>query len=319
MTQDLGIAVTGVSGIVLMLLLAGCVTPQTQRVLADPASLRTSVELAAVPFFPQDEFQCGPASLAMALGWTGVAVAPEALTPQVYLSARRGSLQAEMVAAARRYGRVGYVLRPLLEDLLHEVAAGNPVIVLQNLAFNWFPVWHYAVVIGYDLGRREIILRSGRQERLVLALDVFERTWRRGDHWAFVVVAPGHVPATAEERPLLQAVAGLERLGRQQEAAAAYRAALRRWPDSLPARIGLANSLYTAGDLADAERVYRETLARHPDAGVAYNNLAQILAEQGRLREAEDAVRRAVALGGPLRERYAETLGEIRRARAAAR
>ena len=50
---------------------------------------------------------------------------------------------------------------PRLADLLQEVAAGHPVIVLQNLGLEWIPVWHYSVVIGYDLSRGQLVLRSG--------------------------------------------------------------------------------------------------------------------------------------------------------------
>jgi len=56
-----------------------------------------------------------------------------------------------MIAAARRNGFVAIELAPNLSDLLAEIAAGNPVVVLQNLALDWYPAWHYAVAIGYDL------------------------------------------------------------------------------------------------------------------------------------------------------------------------
>ncbi len=299
-------------GILLALALAGCATPpQTQRLLSEPAAFQAPVELKEVPFFPQDDYQCGPAALAMVLNWTGVQIQPDALTSQVYLPERKGSLQAEMVAAARRYGRVGYVLRPELEDLLQEVRAGNPVVVLENLAFNWYPKWHYAVVIGYDIGRRDIILRSGREKRLALPLRTFEYIWRRGNHWALVVVPPGRIPETAEENAYLQAAVGLERAQRLDEASTAYRAALERWPDSLGARIGLGNSRYSLGDVKGAEQSFREAVAQHPEAAVGFNNLAQVLADQGKWSEAADAARRAVTIGGPLKERYVQTLEEI--------
>ncbi len=65
-----------------------------------------------------------------------------------------------MIGAARRHGRVAYVISSP-EELLVEVAAGNPVIVLQNLGLSWVPVWHYAVVIGYDGDADMVTLHSG--------------------------------------------------------------------------------------------------------------------------------------------------------------
>jgi len=51
---------------------------------------------------------------------------------------------------------VAYQLEPRLEDVLREVAAGTPVIVLENYGFRIWPVWHYSVVVGYDLDAGEI-------------------------------------------------------------------------------------------------------------------------------------------------------------------
>lgn len=291
--------------------LAGCATPQTDRLLATVPANPPPVELTEVPFFPQEAYQCGPAALATVLGWSGLAVTPEQLAPQVYIPEREGSLQFELLAAARRHGRVPYVLRPQLESLVAEVASGNPVVVLQNLALPVYPKWHYAVVVGYDLEHADLVLRSGRKQRHVMSLSVFEHTWKRGDYWAFVALPPDRLPHTAEELPYLQSVVALEKLGRHEDAAVAYGSALKRWPKSLGARLGLGNSLYARGDRRGAERAYRDVLRDHPDASAALNNLAQVLAEQGRWREAEPFARRAVELGGPQKETFEKTLARI--------
>src|SRR5690606_29566356 len=87
-------------------LLSGCASlfPQTAELREGlPEGLPERVELKSVPFFPQDEYQCGPAALATSLAATGVKVTPTELVPQVYLPERKGSLQVEMLAAARRH------------------------------------------------------------------------------------------------------------------------------------------------------------------------------------------------------------------------
>jgi tetratricopeptide (TPR) repeat protein len=296
-------------------LLLGCATPQVSALLAQPpAGLPPRVELSAVPFHPQEDYQCGPAALATTLVHAGVAVTPEELVAQVYLPARKGSLQTEMLAASRRRGLAAYQLAPRLGDLLREVADGTPVIVLQNLGFGFTPVWHYAVVVGYDLPGEEIILRSGTTRRLTMALDSFERSWARGQHWAMLTLPPGRLPATASEDRYLASAAALERVA-PAAARRAYATALERWPDNLVARIGLGNAAYALRDFSGAEAAYREATRRHPQSADAWNNLAQALLELARRDEARAAARHAVDIGGPRLAQYQATLRAVSESR----
>ena len=298
-----------------MLALGGCATPQVAALLANPPpALVERFELTEVPFFPQEEYQCGPAALATALVHSGIAVTPEALVGQVYLPDRKGSLQAEMLASARRHGRVAYPLAPRLESLLQEAAAGTPVIVLQNLAFAFAPLWHYAVVIGYDRAREEIVLRSGETQRLVMTLSNFERTWARGDYWAMVALPPERLPATAREDSYVAAAVALERVS-GEAARRAYVTALSRWPRNFIARMGLGNAAYGAKDFAAAEAAYRRATLDHPAAPDAWNNLAQALLQLGRKDEALAAAQRAIDLGGARRAHYERTLRNIAESR----
>jgi tetratricopeptide (TPR) repeat protein len=236
------------------------------------------------------------------------------LVPLVYLPARKGSLQAEMLAAARRHELTAYLLAPNLGDLLQEVADGTPVIVLLNLAFEFAPLWHYAVVVGYDLPREEIILRSGTTRRLVTTLSNFERTWARGGYWAMVTLPPARLPASASEDRYVAAVAALERAV-PAAARRAYTTAIERWPGNLAARIGQGNAAYAMRDLPCAEAAYREATRRHPTAADAWNNLAQALLELEQRHEALAAAQRAVEIGGPRLAQYQATLRAIAQSR----
>ena len=307
-----GLAARLLAGAVL-LLIGGCGgTLQTRAVLdAPPPQLAPRTELGDTRFFPQEDYQCGPAALAMALDAAGVATDPEVLKPEVYLPQRQGSLQVEMLAAARRHGVVAYQLAPELADLLAEVADGTPVIVLQNLGLSWYQVWHYAVVIGYDLERREVILRSGREQRQVLPMTTFERTWARSGYWAMLAVPPGKLPRTADELRFVAAVNALEKSGRPEQARSAYLAAVQRWPHSLAARLGAGNTAYRMKDLTNAEADFRGAVEAHPDSVAALNNLAQTLSDLGRNQEALGYAQRAVDLGGPLKEIARATLEQI--------
>lgn len=303
-----------IAGVFFLVWLGGCATPQTQSLLkAHSRQLPQHVELSKVPFYPQEAHQCGPASLAMALNAGGAKVVPQDLTPQVYLPGLAGSLQVEMLAATRRNGFLAYELAPRLDDLLMEVAVGSPVVVLQNVALSWYPVWHYAVVVGYDLKREEIILRSGLERRQVLPFTTFERTWERAGYWAMLALPSGRMPRTATESAYVAAAVALEKVAPPKSAEAAYEAALKRWPRNLSARIGLGNAAYAQGNWKRAEKTYLQATLDHPKSAVAYNNLAQTLAEQKRYPEALTLANQAVLLGGSAQEDARSTLDQIRK------
>jgi hypothetical protein len=257
-------------------------------------SAPAAVELTGTPFHPQTVHQCGPAALATVLGAAGVAVSPAALAGQVYVPARRGSLQVELKAASRRHGVIPYTIRPRLEDLFAQVEAGRPVLVLQNLALPFWPRWHYAVVVGLDRTQDTVILRSGKTRRLVMPAHRFERTWRWAESWGLVLLRPGQLPADPDARAYLDAVAGGE--GRLPAGAlhAAFAAAVQRWPADPVAWFGAGNAAYALGDLGQAESSYRKVLELAPGDPLARNNLAQVLAETGRLEPARREIERAL-------------------------
>lgn len=292
--------------VLLALALSACASGP---VLRDYALTPDTVELSRTPFFSQAEYQCGPAALATVLNASGLTVTLEALTPQVYLPQRKGSLQAEMVAATRRYGRVPYVLRPELKDLLAELKAGTPVLVLQNLGLSMFPTWHYAVVIGYDVSSDSLLLRSGTEKNLRMTRRRFEASWERAQRWALVTMPPAQIPVTALGTEWLQAASAFEELGQPAVAAEAYTAATRRWPEQARAWQALANARYALRDLTGAQAALRTSLKLEPSAAT-HNNLAHVLLERGCPKQAAVELDRAEAAADAAH--YAETLAQTR-------
>ena len=246
-------------------LLAGC-AHRTTLMEAGIAGLPARVELADTPFFPQTRYQCGPAALATVLNARGVTIAPDELVPQVYLPGREGSLQVEIMAAVRRQGLLAVAVEPALDALLAEIAAGHPVLVLQNLGLNWLPRWHYAVAVGYDRARQELVLRSGTEPRRITPFGVFLNTWNRSARWGIVVLTPGALPAQANPLAYLEAASALERLGRHKEAGEAYKASTARWPHNPLAWLGLGNTEYALGHAEPAEAAFRHAVHLQPEA-----------------------------------------------------
>ncbi|NNG11993.1 MAG: PA2778 family cysteine peptidase [Halobacteria archaeon] len=270
------------AGALLALALGGCTG--TGPVLSPHlphGSQGMAVELEDTPFLAQTEYQCGPAALATLLQDSGSPTTPADLVPEVYLPARQGSLQLELIAATRRHGRLPYVIAPRIPVLLEELRAGRPVLVLQNLGLRSHPAWHYAVVIGYLPNSDEIILRSGTTRRKLMAAARFLSTWENAGAWGLLVLRPGELPARPEPGTYLRAAADLESVGQGRAASLAYAAATARWPANATAWFGLGNSHYHLGELEAAEHSYRQALSVNPGYLAAHNNLAMVLAERG--------------------------------------
>ncbi|MEH6566320.1 MAG: PA2778 family cysteine peptidase [Halopseudomonas sp.] len=263
-------------------LLSACAGTQTLPKTAQlPPDLHSQQLLGDVPFFAQDEYQCGPAALAMMLNQRHLDITPEALKERVYIPERKGSLQVEMVAAARDQGMLVYPLEPELQAILSEVDAGNAVLVMQNLGLSWFPQWHYAVVVGYDLNAQELILHSGLQEAQREPFKLFLRTWDRAENWARVIMPADRLPATAEPLPYLRAASDLEQTDKLDSAKSAYQTALIRWPGEPAARLGLGNVAWQQDDRSVAVAHFSELTRQFPNLDAGWNNLITGLNEMG--------------------------------------
>ena len=291
-------------------MLGGCSSLTTADLPGPDTTLPSRTVLYDVPFFPQDDHYCGPAALATVLAWSGEAVSQTDLAPNVFTPGRQGTLRTDMLAAARRHGRLAVPI-DRLDDLLTEIASGSPVLVFQNLGMSWFPKWHFAVAVGYDLQRRTIILRSGEQKERELSFEVFERTWRRGDRWGLVVLPPDRLPATASDDDMLHAAAGLERAGQYENAILVFTTLAANGPKRFPALMGIGNSHYALDQYSQAEAAFRKATSLKPAAPQGWNNLAYALAAQFKTGEAIDAAQRAVELAGPDAAAYRATLSDV--------
>ncbi len=264
--------------------------------------------LTHVPFYPQEQYQCGPAALAMMLGSQGVSETPDALVDKVYLPERHGSLQVEMVAAARQYGLLVYPLAPTLDAVIQEVNHGNPVLVMQNLRFGWWPQWHFAVVIGYDEAAQELILHSGTERNYHQPLAAFMATWDRTDNWARVMLPPSQLPATAEPLPFLRAANDLETTHQTDAARTAYATALATWPDQPAAQLGLGNIAFAEGDWPQAAGRYASLTRDFPRLSAGWNNYGEAL-EQLDCPQAAQQARHCAATLNP--ERFEAAAAEV--------
>lgn len=261
--------------------LAGCAssTVQTDALFGSSVSLKSSLN-NITPYIEQDTGYCGPATLAMAIAATGNPYNVDEITSQVYSPNAKGSLQESMISAARRQG---YLAIPIagFTSLLKELEAGNVVIIFENLGISWIPQWHYALVTGYDLQNKSLVMHSGPRANQFMDMAEFELSWKLTNYWALVVLPPGEVSASADEITQIRAAAALEKMENLEAAKRAYLGILGNWPNSLIALIGLGNVYYNLGDYSSAVNTLQTAIKLYPDSVEARSNLQYLLRTAG--------------------------------------
>ncbi len=259
-------------------------------------SLAGSYEIANIPFYPQVEDQCGPSSLATMLGVRGIDISPAELRGKLYIPGKQGTVTTEMIARARRFGLLVYPLEPDIINLLTEIDSGNPVLVMQNLGLEWWPVWHFSVAIGYDLDQQTISLRSGDTFKTETSFNLFLKTWQRANSWSIVIVSPEKLPSTASAEGVIKAAMQLEQVGEVETAFQVYKSVLAKWPAQAVANFGAGNTAFALGNFQQAEGFFSEYLAANPSSSIVWNNLSYSLAEQGCLNQAKQAIECALSI-----------------------
>ena len=166
-------------------LLFSCVTI---RDLPEPGTVHM---IENVPFFPQETYQCGPASLAGVLSYWGVNVFPEIIAAEIYSRSAKGTLNLDMVLYAQDKGL--HVTRSMgnIKYLKENVDLGYPVIVMVDYGFWVYQRNHFMVVVGYN--KNGVIANSGRNQLKFIREEDFLIAWERTDFWT-LLIRPGKVP-----------------------------------------------------------------------------------------------------------------------------
>lgn len=222
-----------------------------------------------------------------------------------------GSLQIEMLASTHRMGLLAYKINADTYTLLYEISRNNPVLVLQNIGLSWIPVWHYAVVIGYDLERNIIVLHSGMRKNYEMKLSTFEKTWRRADNWGFLAVKPCEVTDTMVASDYFASAVAFERDNTESKINRIYESAVTKWPEDKLINLAFANYLYSNGLLDDAVKIYNSILDYQPYWPTVHNNLAQTYSDLGELNLAKLHAEIAIKHGGVFVYGYRKKLQDI--------
>jgi ABC-type bacteriocin/lantibiotic exporter with double-glycine peptidase domain len=144
--------------------------------------------IEGVPFYAQEDYQCGPASLAGVMNFWGVDVTPEDIAGEIFSGRAKGTLNIDLALFARGRGLEARYFGGTLEDIRDSIDAGYPPIVLVDLGLWLYRKDHFMVVVGYSEGG--LIVNSGREEHKFVPAEDFVRAWEKAGSWTLLVKAP---------------------------------------------------------------------------------------------------------------------------------
>lgn len=175
--------------------ITGCTAHQGTLLPADTSRPGNTATIAALPFFPQEDYQCGPASMAGVLRHMGVDTTPEQIAAAIYRNNLHGTLSLDLALYPRTIGLHSRFYEGSITDIVAAVDAGIPLIVMADSGFGPVSTYHFMVVAGYT--PQGIIVNSYRTERQRMGWDAFMRVWNRTGRWTLRVSAtPLPAPAT---------------------------------------------------------------------------------------------------------------------------
>jgi predicted double-glycine peptidase len=166
----------------LLCLVSSCSTGSKEFSIIRPSQ---TVIIQEVPFFPQLDYQCGPASLAGVLSYYGDNVGPDEITESIYRENIRGTVSLDMVLYARNRGFASKWYKGNTDDIIRAVDRGNPVIVMIDLGFSLARVYHYMVITGYSF--KGVIANTGTTPQKLISWERFMSQWEKTHNWTLLI------------------------------------------------------------------------------------------------------------------------------------
>jgi len=138
-----------------------------------------------IPFYQQETYQCGPASLAGVLNYWGINIKPQEIAEAIFSKSARGTLNVDMVLYAQKKGLKAQYYKGDKEDIERKISGGFPLIVLVDFGFMAYQVNHFMVIIGFN--DQGVIVNSGKHQGRLLSWRVFEKAWVKTGFWTLLI------------------------------------------------------------------------------------------------------------------------------------
>jgi len=138
-----------------------------------------------VHFYPQETYQCGPASLAGVLNYWRIPAKLGDIAKDIFSENARGTLSIDMVMYAQKKGLFAFQYKGSLEDLKKNIDAGYPLIVLVDYGISFYQANHFMVVVGYN--ENGVRVNSGKDNNVFITNKDFLKVWEKADYWTLLI------------------------------------------------------------------------------------------------------------------------------------
>lgn len=138
-----------------------------------------------VPFYPQEDYQCGPSSLAAVLKYHGLEISPNEIASEIYSKLARGTLDLDLLFYAQKRGLNAKKYNGSIDDLKDRIKEGYPLIVLVDYGYGPIQANHFMVIVGYN--ESGVFANSGREEKKFIPARDFLRVWGRTGYWTLLI------------------------------------------------------------------------------------------------------------------------------------
>ncbi len=141
--------------------------------------------ISNVPFFPSENFQCGPTSLASVLNFLGLEITPEKIAKEIYSEGAKGTSDFDMILYPTKKGFKSIHYKGSLDDLKEKIKANKPLIVMVDEGIWFYKKYHFMVVVGFD--NSGLIVYSGKNKDERIDYEKFISKWQKTDFWTLLI------------------------------------------------------------------------------------------------------------------------------------
>ena len=141
--------------------------------------------ISNIPFHAQEDYQCGPASLASVMNYWKKDVTPDDIAREIYSKSAKGTLDIDMLIYPQRKGLIAEQYSGGMKDLKKNIDSGYPLIVLVDYGFWAFQLNHFMVVVGYN--EDGVIVNSGKDKGNFISEADFIKKWEKTKFWTLLI------------------------------------------------------------------------------------------------------------------------------------